>query len=161
MSLSLNDEWSIGRNVGYLFSPSVALRRQLPRQRELKNLRRKVTFIFSDDIYAAAVILAGAESEGLAALCSAAEREFTARLRAGVTPEMCREVLITASAMLAVSMHGYVKDGDGITSYKAGDIEVKRGENSQGSREVLQRQAEVLMQPYISDGDFCFMGVRG
>lgn len=125
------------------------------------NKRRKVSFIFSEEIYAAAVVLAGNESEGLAALCCAAEKEFIARLRPFVTPEMCRETLITASAMLAVSMHGYVKDGDGISSYKAGDVEVRRGEGSAGSRSELQRQAEVLMQPYIADGDFCFMGVQG
>ena len=117
--------------------------------------------IFFEDIYAAAVILAGAESEGLAALCCAAEREFTARLRPDITPEMCRETLITASAMLAVSMHGYVKNSDNITSYKAGDVEVRRSENSDSFGNELQRQAELLMQPYISDGDFCFMGVRG
>lgn len=120
-----------------------------------------MNFIFSEDIYAAAVILAGSESEGLAALCCAAEREFIARLRPSVTPDMCRETLIIASAMLAVSMHGYVKNSDNITSYKAGDVEVRRGENSENTSGELQRQAELLMQPYISDGDFCFMGVRG
>lgn len=120
-----------------------------------------MSFIFSEDIYAAAVVLAGAESDGLAALCCAAEREFIARLRPSVTPDMCREILIIASAMLAVSMHGYVKDGDNITSYKAGDVEVRRSENSESSRSEMQRQAELLMQPYISDGDFCFVGVRG
>lgn len=119
-------------------------------------------FIFSEEIYAAAVILAGHENDGLPVLCCAAEREFTARLRPSITPEMCRETLITASAMLAVSMLGYVKDeNDDIHSYKAGDVEVRRRENGANARSELQRQAELLMQPYISDGDFCFMGVQG
>lgn len=118
-------------------------------------------YIFTEDIYAAAITLAGNESEGLAALCSAAENEFISRLKPSVTPEMCREALITAAAMLAVSMNGYIKDSEGVLYYKAGDMEVKRGENTVSYRNELQKQAEILMQPYISDGSFCFMGVCG
>lgn len=117
--------------------------------------------IFTEDIYSTAVLLAGEKSEGLAALCSAAEKEFISRLKPSVTPEMCREALITAAAMLAVSINGYVKEREGILSYKAGDVEVKRGNNAFNSRAELQKQAEMMMRPYIYDGDFCFMGVRG
>lgn len=96
------------------------------------------------------------------AFCGAAENDFISRLRPSVSPEMCKETLITASAMLAVSMLGYAKDGvDNVLSYKAGDVEVKRGDNTSGSHSDLRRQAEMLMHPYISDGDFCFLGVRG
>ncbi|MBQ6539818.1 MAG: hypothetical protein IJL71_02170 [Oscillospiraceae bacterium] len=105
--------------------------------------------------------LAGEESDELLGFCCAAEREFVSRLRNTVTPEMCRETLITASSMLAVSMLGSVKDGgDDIVSYKAGDVEVKRGEV--GSKSAgLRSQAELLMHPYMNDDEFSFIGVRG
>lgn len=116
--------------------------------------------MFTEEIYENALLLYGGENEQLLTFCQAAEREFTMRLRAGITPEMCRETLITASAMLAVSMLCCVKSGtDDVVSYKAGDVEVRRGENGKSGGE-LRRQAEMLMYPYINDGGFCFMGVE-
>ena len=116
--------------------------------------------MFTEEIYENALLINGGESEQLLTFCQAAEREFTTRLRAGITPEMCSETLITASAMLAVSMLNCVKSGtDDVIAYKAGDVEVRRGENGKSVGE-LRRQAEMLMYPYIDDGGFCFMGVE-
>ena len=69
--------------------------------------------------------------------------------------------MITASSMLAVSMLGSAKRGnDDVVSYRAGDVEVKRGEGGIKSAD-LRRQAEQLMHPYLDDDDFSFIGVRG
>jgi hypothetical protein len=108
------------------------------------------------------VILAGEESEELLGFCCSAENELISRLRSTVTPEMCRETLITASSILAVSMLGYTKSGTGdVTSYRAGDVEVRRDGSGGSSSGELRRQAELLMYPYIDDDDFSFLGVRG
>jgi len=116
--------------------------------------------VFTEEICENAVMLTGSASDELVGFCQAAERELTMRLRSGVTPEMCRETLITASAMLAVSMLSSVKESaDGVSSYRAGDVEVRRAKGGTSPAE-LRRQAEALMYPYICDDGFCFLGVE-
>ncbi len=117
-------------------------------------------FIFTEEIYAAAVILAGGIEE-LLGFCRSAENELISRLRSTVTPEMCRETLITASSILAVSMLGYTKAApEMLHPTGRGRGGQTRGSGGSSSGE-LRRQAELLMYPYIDDDDFSFLGVRG
>jgi hypothetical protein len=120
--------------------------------------------MFADEIYKTAVKMCGEESDILGLLCQAAEQAFLRRLRDGVKPEHCREILIGASALLAVAMYGKAAVGvEGTVSYKAGEVEVKRESSAEtlSASDYLQLQAEQMMAPYITDGGFSFLGVRG
>ena len=103
---------------------------------------------------------AGAEQEELLlVLCQAAQRELEGRLKPELTPEECESAFVPAAAWMALAWLNTGTGGEGITSFTAGDVSIRR----EGGREsaALLDQAERLMVPYLRDGNFAFLGVRG
>lgn len=113
-----------------------------------------------EEIFALAKTLANAgekETEYLALLCQAAEKDWLRRLGHGVAPADCPFIsaaALTAAAGLADSRCG------GAASFSVGDVSVTEKESGK-SASALRRQAERLMSPYVEAEDFCFRGVRG
>lgn len=103
------------------------------------------------------------EEETLASLCQAAQEELEGRLRPDVTAEECRGALVIAAAWIALAGLWVSRQGgeEDITAWSAGDVSVS-GRRSAGERAAVYRaQAERLMAPYVADGGFAFLGVRG
>ena len=105
---------------------------------------------------------AGEEQEELlSVLCQAAQRELEGRLRPELTPEDCESAFVPAAAWMALAWlnTGGGTGGEGITSFTAGDVTIRR----EGGREsaALLDQAQRLMAPYVRDRGFSFLGVRG
>ncbi len=98
------------------------------------------------------------ETEALTLLCAASEKEWTRRLRDGVTAEECREAFYCAAALNAAA--GLIAGRGGAVRFTAGDVSVTEAEGGQTAR-VLREEAERLMAPYVTAADFCFRGVRG
>ena len=103
------------------------------------------------------------EEEGLLGkLCQAALDELTGRLRPGVTPEDCREALTVAAAWMALGGLAVSRQGEGsVTAWTLGEWSVKERAAADGQADACRAQAERLMAPYLTDGDFAFLGVRG
>lgn len=91
-------------------------------------------------------------------LCGLAEQELTRRLKKGLTAESCGTAFRVAGAWLALS--GYAA-GDGGGLLKAGDLTLDEGMTAAQRAELLRRQAELLLAPFIKDEGFAFLGVRG
>ena len=91
--------------------------------------------------------------------CQAAQRELEGRLRPELTPEDCESAFVPAAAWMALAWLNTGTGGEGITSFTAGDVTIRR----EGGREsaVLLDQAQRLMAPYVRDREFSFLGVRG
>lgn len=104
-----------------------------------------------------------AEAALLEALCQAAETEWTARLREGVTAEACGTAFPCAAAFTAAANLAAGRGGDAVASFKAGDVSVESrgGADSAALAEALQNTAERLMAPYARPADFSFRRVRG
>ncbi len=96
------------------------------------------------------------EETALALLCKAAEKEWTGRLREGVGLEECREAFLCAAALFAAAG---LTAGRGELRFTAGDVSVTETEGGK-SAEALRREAERLMEPYVTAA-FRFRGVRG
>ena len=113
----------------------------------------------TEQVFAQAALLAG-ELDGrqtnlLRLLCGASASSLTARLREGLTPEDCKADFIAAASLLALAQ---LKD-DTVKEVKAGDLTVKQGsKNRDAASQCLQRQAELMIAPYLKDG-FSFRGV--
>lgn len=96
-------------------------------------------------------------------LCSAAEQEWSARLRDGMTAERCREAYVCACAFTAAA--GLLEarcSGSPAVSFTAGDVSVRGAAAGETAAAVrgLRRQAERLMEPYAREDSFVFRGVR-
>lgn len=100
------------------------------------------------------------EEEILSRLCRTAEEELTAKLKPGVTAESCQGVFVIAAAWLALAAL-CISRQDGITSWSAGEVSVKRGPDAGTQAAVYRSQAMRLMAPYCEDGEFAFLGVKG
>ena len=96
----------------------------------------------------------------LRVLCAAAASSLASRLRDGLTPEDCREDFILAASLYALADLGAVSEKVQVEEFKAGDLTVKQGstQNRDAVSRCLQRQAELLMAPYLKDR-FTFVGV--
>ena len=111
----------------------------------------------TEQVFAQAALLAG-ELDGrqtnlLRLLCGASASSLTARLREGLTPEDCKADFIAAASLLALAQL------NGVEEFKAGDLTVKQGsKNRDAASQCLQRQAELMIAPYLKDG-FSFRGV--
>ena len=89
------------------------------------------------------------------------------RLKAGVTPEDCREVFICAAAWSAAA--GYFTQQSAaswnIESFTVGDVSVKTASGEKTAQQTpvqrLTQQAQLLMRPFCRAEDFAFVGVRG
>lgn len=98
------------------------------------------------------------EAELLTLLCAASEKEWTMRLRDGMTAEKCQETFLCAAALSAAA--GLIAGRGGAVRFTAGDVSVTETEGDQTAR-TLREEAERLMAPYVTAADFCFRGVRG
>ncbi len=114
----------------------------------------------SEQVFAQAAVLAGEldtqQSDLLAVLCSAATAGLTARLREGLTPEDCKADFLAAASLYALAALSCTGAG-AVTEFKAGDLTLKQGTADAAAR-CLQRQAQMLMGPYLADR-FSFAGV--
>lgn len=97
---------------------------------------------------------------GFGKICDGASASsLTARLREGLTPEDCKADFIAAASLLALAQLNGVDDDAQVEEFKAGDLTVKQGsKNRDAASQCLQRQAELMIAPYLKDG-FSFRGV--
>ena len=116
----------------------------------------------SQQVFAQAALLAGELQEGqqemLKALSAAATASLGARLRQGLRPEDCKADFVAAASLFALAALNQVKDGTSLDQITAGDLTVRRSGNADAASRVLQRQAELMIGPYLKDS-FCFRGV--
>ena len=115
-------------------------------------------------VFAQAALLAG-ELEGrkadlLRILCSASASSLASRLKDGLTPEDCKADFIAAASLYALAALGSVAEDVEVQEFKAGDLTVKQNSirNQDAASRCLERQAEMLIAPYLKDG-FSFAGV--
>lgn len=100
----------------------------------------------------------------LTTLCGAANDFWQERLRDEVDPAAFRGLYCLACAYSAL---GHFHDGrqSGQTeavSFRLGDFSLdRRGAETSAVRRSLQAQAESLMAPFTTDGDFAFLEVLG
>ena len=117
----------------------------------------------AEQVFTQAVLLAGEldgqQTDLLRALSGASASSLASRLREGVTPEDCRGDFVTAASLLALACLSGADSEDGLEEFKAGDLTVKRGgSRKDAASRCLQRQAELLIAPYLK-GRFAFQGV--
>ena len=111
---------------------------------------------------ATAVSGVGTEREDLlSALCDAAEAEWNARLRDGMTAADCGETFCCAVAFTAAANLAAGQSSD-VASFTAGEISVKgqSGKECAARAAALRETAERMMAPYAKPVDFCFKGVQ-
>ena len=104
------------------------------------------------------------ELEVLENLCAAAGENWAGQLREGLEPEDCRNAFVIASAWSALAGMLAAAEGTKPTplSFTAGDLSVRTGgETGTATAKTLRGQASALMAPYVEDGAFAFLGVRG
>ncbi|MEG1593770.1 MAG: hypothetical protein RR350_05115 [Oscillibacter sp.] len=119
------------------------------------------------EILALARALSGAgqaEINLLELLCTAAEAEWTRRLRSGITAADCGGAFQCAAAFVAVAMLSSGRGGgESTAAFTAGSVSVsqKSAGETMALAGNLRAQAEKLMAPYVAEDDFAFCGVRG
>lgn len=103
------------------------------------------------------------ERASLDLLCASALSDWTARLLPSVRAEDCAAALVPASAFTALCAFLTARNAaEPFVAFSAGDVSLRCGES--GRVETVQRleeRAAHLMQPYVADGHFAFLGVRG
>ncbi len=114
-------------------------------------------------VFSQAKLLAGeleAKQERLLeVLCNAAVSALASRLREGLRPEDCKADFVAAASLHALASLGTALEEGEIQEFKAGDLSVKQsGTSRDAASRCLQKQAEMLMEPYLRDG-FVFAGV--
>jgi len=119
--------------------------------------------MLSQQVFAQALLLAGEldekQSQLLQVLCSAAASSLAARLREGITPEDCKADFIAAASLYALAALGDADEQIRVEEFKAGDLTVRQGgEHRDAASRCLQRQAEMMILPYLKDR-FSFLGV--
>ena len=117
--------------------------------------------MLTEQIFAQAALLAGPlteqQTELLKVLVQAAESSLRNRLRDGLTEEDCKADFVAAASLYALAaLHEAGKTG-GLEEFRAGDLTVRRSGMDTSSR-CLQRQADLIIQPFLKDS-FAFMGV--
>ena len=100
------------------------------------------------------------QRELLQLLCGVAVTALEARLKTGIRVEDCEEAFLTAASLYALADLSTVLENLKVEEFKAGDLTVKQGSggNPEAICRTLQKQAELLMAPYLKDR-FCFAGV--
>ena len=117
----------------------------------------------TQQIYAQARILvqdmADADQQLLEILCRGAEVSLKAKLRDGITPEDCKADFVAAASLYALASLGDVEETVQVEEFKAGDLTVRQNrERRDAASNCLQRQADMMILPYLKDR-FSFMGV--
>ena len=101
------------------------------------------------------------ELEALTVMCEESVRRWQARLREDVVWEEHKGVFILACAWSALAVWEEVSQAALPRAFTAGALRVERGGDSSAGARSLERQAEVLMTPYVEDGAFAFLEVMG
>ena len=119
-----------------------------------------------EEIYEAAAQAApsGADEELLQRLCRISAAQWQARLKAGVTPEDCREVFICAAAWSAAA--GYFTQQSAaswnIESFTVGDVSVKtasgREDRAADAGAAIDAAGTAADAPVLQGGGFCVRG---
>ena len=115
----------------------------------------------TEQIYAQALLLAGEleekQTQLLKVLCQGAHNALAGRLREGLAPEDCKADFVAAASLFALAALNEAGQAGTLEEFRAGDLTVKRSGMDTSSR-CLQRQAELIIQPFLKDG-FVFLGV--
>ncbi len=116
-----------------------------------------------EQVYAQALLLTGElevrKRELLQMLCGAAVISLEARLRDGISPEECKADFIAAASLYALASLGDAEETAQVEEFRAGDLTVRKGGTVRdAASRCLQRQAEMLILPYLKDR-FSFTGV--
>ena len=117
----------------------------------------------SEQVYAQALLLAGElnerQSQLLQMLCNAATSSLEDRLREGITPEDCKADFIAAASLYALASMNDVEETVQVEEFRAGDLTVRQSSSGRdAASNCLQRQADMLILPYLKDR-FSFLGV--
>ena len=100
------------------------------------------------------------QEELLLPLVQAVCGQLAARLKEGTAPEDCGPAFPLAAAMTAMDqLSGMTGGGDGVTSFTAGDLTIRRGSGIRSG--TLSAQAERLLAPWLAGSGFVFQGVEG
>ena len=91
-------------------------------------------------------------------LIQAAQRSLTEQFRPGVQPADCGPAFPLAVAMLAMDGLNGVGGGDGVESFTAGEVTIRRGTRTGTD---LSGRARQLMAPWLRGQKFGFQGVNG
>ncbi|MGM9590764.1 MAG: hypothetical protein ACI3V0_11435 [Faecousia sp.] len=117
--------------------------------------------MLTEQVYTQAALLAGQldaqQTELLKILCQVASRNLENRLRSGLTVEDCRADFVAAASLFALAALQEAGKSNALEELRAGDLTVKRRGMDTSSR-CLQRQAELIIGPFLEDG-FVFVGV--
>ena len=108
-------------------------------------------------------ITGAAEEDALMkALCTAADVNWTNRLKNGMTAEDCAEAFCCAVAFTAAADYTLGMEADGISGFSAGTVSIQRNKGNDCTElaQALRQTAQRLMMPYTEVADFCFKGVR-
>ena len=110
-----------------------------------------------EDILILASALSGAapSDEVLSSLCSAAEVWLEKRLRPGVLPSDCGRAFPVAAAAIAAGAWESAKSGGDIASFSAGSVSL----TAEPGKDRFLDAAMGLMEPWMKDGGFAFLGV--
>lgn len=103
------------------------------------------------------------DTETLKVLCRLALEELTGRLKEGVGAEECAPALALAAAWMALADLCVGECVDGVESFTAGGLTIRRGEKTTPIERcaALRKRAELVLSPYLKDEQFSFLGVRG
>ena len=118
--------------------------------------------MLTERIFAQAALLAGPlteqQTELLKVLVQTAESSLRNRLRDGLTGEDCKADFVAAASLYALAaLHEAGKTGD-LEEFRAGDLTVRRSSGMDTSSRCLQRQADLIIQPFLKNS-FAFVGV--
>ena len=117
--------------------------------------------MLNEQIFAQAALLAGQledrQAELLKILCHGAAASLKTKLRDGLTEADCKADFVAAASLYALAALNDAGQVGGLEEFRAGDLTVKRTGMDTSSR-CLQRQAEMIMQPFLKDS-FSFLGV--
>ena len=103
------------------------------------------------------------QEELLLPLVQAVESQLAGRLKEGAAPEDCGPAFPLAAAMTVMDRLSGVTGGggEGVTSFTAGDLTIRKEAGSGGLSKSLSAQAERLLVPWLGDTGFVFRGVEG
>lgn len=103
------------------------------------------------------------ETAVLTTLCEGANQLWESRLRDELDPEDFRGMYCLACAYTALgNFHDGLEAGTpSPVSFRLGEFSVSRGSGTTAVHRSLQAQAEALMAPFTTDGDFAFLEVVG
>ena len=98
----------------------------------------------------------------LGLFCTAAEREWEARLRDGITPSDCGDAFPCAAAFTAAANLLTGRGGGTVSSFTAGSVSAseKSAAEIKAAANALRSLSARLMAPYTAEDTFCFRGVR-